>query len=101
MGTAPSPLKVIAIPNARDANIMDSVPITNIGPFAMCHSLANPTVAAMTAAAMGVLTPAPCVPATHSTWVPGDPANLIQQIPALTRNSCLMCSWAGMITITG
>ena len=101
MGTAPAPLQVIAIPNARDANVLDSVPITNIGPFGMCMSPANPMVGAATAAARGVLTPMPCVPATQSAWVPGDPTALIQGLPAVTRASCLICAWAGVIRITG
>ena len=101
MGVAPAPLKVIPIPNARDANVMDSVPFANIGPFGMCQSLANPMVAGATAAARGVLTPAPCMPATQSVWVPGDPTQMIQNLPALTRTSCLICNWGGVIRIVG
>lgn len=40
------------------ANIMDHVPFLNVSGFGMCNSIANPTVAAATAAALGVLTPA-------------------------------------------
>ncbi|MGD6467709.1 DUF4280 domain-containing protein, partial [Xanthomonas citri pv. citri] len=63
-GAAPSPMGVLPInrvmtSNQPAANIMDHIPIVNIRPFGVCSSLANPTVAAATAAAMGVLTPMP------------------------------------------
>jgi hypothetical protein len=66
-GTAPVPLKVLPIKrplaeNKPVACILDIIPFLNVGPFAMCTSLANPTVAAATAAALGVLTPMPCIP---------------------------------------
>ena len=63
-------------------------------------SIANPTVAAATAAALGVLTPMPCVPLTVAPWTVGAPAVLINNSPALTDDSQLMCSYAGVISIT-
>ncbi len=45
----------------------ENKPFVSIMPFAMCTSPANPTVAAATAAAMGVLTPMPCIPVTNSS----------------------------------
>ena len=58
-GMAPStfmvlPDKMILSENKPMANIMDNKPMVNIMPFGMCQSLANPTVAAATAAALGV-----------------------------------------------
>lgn len=82
------------------ANIMDYIPLVNIGTFGMCQSLANPTVAAATAAALGALTPMPCIPATASPWIPGASTMLIGKMPALDANCTLMCTWAGVITIT-
>lgn len=82
------------------ANIMDHIPIANIPPFTMCTSLANPTVAAATAAALGVLTPMPCVPLIPAPWVPGSPTVLINNMPALTNTCQCMCTWGGVITIT-
>lgn len=82
------------------ANIMDYIPLVNVTTFGMCSSLANPTVAAATAAALGVLTPMPCIPATASPWVPGAPTVLLGSMPALDANSTLMCTWAGVIKIT-
>jgi hypothetical protein len=103
-GAAPSSLVVLpdnrVLTSTPDANIMDNKPLVNIMPFGMCSSLANPTVAAATAAALGALTPMPCVPATPAPWVPGAPTVLIGSIPALDNNCKLMCLWGGVIQIT-
>jgi hypothetical protein len=103
MGMAPSSLVVLPINRVMtdevpDANIMDHIPLVNIMPFGMCMSPANPMVAAATAAAMGVLTPMPCIPATVSPWVPGAPTVLLGNMPTLDNTSTLMCMWAGVIT---
>jgi hypothetical protein len=102
-GVAPSSLVVLPTNKVMGmtpaANIMDNVPLLNIPPFGMCQSLANPTVAAATAAALGVLTPMPCVPATAAPWVPGCPTVLVGNMPALESNSKCMCSWGGVIQI--
>lgn len=82
------------------ASIMDQIPFLNIPPFGMCSSPANPAVAAATAAALGVLTPMPCVPAAAAPWTPGNPSVLIGGKPALTSDSKLMCIWGGVIQIT-
>lgn len=82
------------------ANIADSKPLVNIPPFGMCTSLANPTVAAATSAALGVLTPMPCVPATSAPWTPGAATTMIAGMPALTDASMCTCNWGGVITFT-
>lgn len=82
------------------ANIMDNIPMVNILPFAMCQSMANPTVAAATAAAMGVLTPMPCIPMTAAPWTPGVPTVMIANMPALDDGSKCLCSWGGSISIS-
>jgi hypothetical protein len=104
-GVAPSSLVVLPANRANSggppkANIMDNKPIVNIPPFGMCMSLANPTVAAATAAALGVLTPMPCIPMTTAPWVPGSPTVMVGGMPALNNTCQLMCNWAGVITIT-
>ncbi|MFG0585358.1 DUF4280 domain-containing protein [Pseudomonas sp. zjy_9] len=103
-GAAPSALNVL--PTNRTltggmpaANIMDYIPLVNIMPFGMCMSMANPTVAAATAAALGVLTPMPCIPATASPWIPGAPTTLLGNMPSLDSNCTLMCTWAGVIKV--
>jgi hypothetical protein len=103
-GVAPSTLVVLpenrTLTGTPAATIMDNKPIVNIPPFGMCSSLANPTVASATAAALGVLTPMPCVPVTAAPWVPGSPTVLIGNMPALNSDSKLMCNWGGVIQIS-
>ena len=102
-GVAPSVLSVLPInrvlASTPVANIMDSKPFLNVMPFGMCTSPSNPMVAAATAAALGVLTPMPCVPVTSAPWVPGVPTVLVGNMPALDMNSKLICAWGGMIQI--
>jgi hypothetical protein len=105
-GMAPSTLAVIpkGMPvNAGGplaANINDHLPIVNIPPFGMCITPTNPMVASATAAALGVLTPMPCIPVTSAPWVPGAPMTMINGAPALTNVSTCLCTWGGVITIT-
>ena len=60
----------------------------------------NPTVSSATSAAMGVLTPMPCVPVISSPWSPGSSQVKVGGIAALTDNSKCMCSYGGNISIT-
>ncbi len=82
------------------ATIMDYVPMKNILPFGMCISMANPQVIAATAAALGVLTPMPCIPVIPSPWMPGSPTTVIANKPTLNNTSKLICAWGGVIQIT-
>lgn len=101
-GVAPSTLiptpKPIMTSHMVAANIMDHVPIMNIPPFGMCNCPGNPMVAAATAAAMGVLTPMPCIPNTPAPWSPGAATVMLQNFPALDNISMLNCIWGGVIT---
>ncbi len=102
-GMAPSSLVVLPTNRVMTnfvpaANIMDHIPMVNIMPFGMCSCPANPVVASATAAAMGVLTPMPCVPNTPAPWVPGAPNVLLANFPALDNVSQLMCVYGGVIT---
>jgi len=104
-GMAPASLIVLPVNRTMAegppaANIMDHMPIVNIPTFGMCMSIANPVVAAATAAALGVLTPMPCIPVIPAPWAPGSPTVLIGGMPALNNTSMCMCTWAGVIQIT-
>ena len=104
-GMAPSVLNVLPAVRVTGsmpmATIMDQAPMVNIMPFGMCSSIANPTVAAATAAAMGVLTPQPCALIPAGAWIPVNPGVLIGGQPCLTRDSSLICgNGGGTIRIT-
>jgi len=95
-GVLAAPLKK---PHGRGqlaATIMDN----KFPSFGMCSCPANPSVAAATAAALGVLTPMPCVPATVAPWVPGCPTVLVGGKPLLNNSSKLMCAYGGIIQVT-
>ena len=104
-GLAPGVLNVLPqnrtlVSGVPAANLLDHIPLVNIAPFGMCQSLANPMVAAATAAALGVLVPMPCIPVTATPWIPGGaPTMLLGPMPALDANSTLMCNWGGLIKI--
>ena len=105
MGTTPVPIKVssqskVIAEGKPAATIQDSAPTTNVGPFGMCTSLANPAVASATSAAMGVLTPQPCMPVPTGTWIPTQTKVLIENKPCLTQDCKLMCAYAGQISVT-
>ncbi len=104
-GVAPSTLAVLPknrmlTSNQPAANIMDNIPMTNIMPFGMCNSPSNPQVAAATAAALGVLTPMPCVPVIPAPWAPGAATMMLSNQPALDDVSKLNCAYGGVISIT-
>lgn len=101
-GMAPSPLTIVGMrpmnQNMPMANIMDFAPMVNIKPFGMCKSMSNPQVAAATAAAMGVLTPMPCIPVITAPWNPAAQVKVCQ-LPALLDNGKCICAWGGQISV--
>ncbi|MBW2246203.1 MAG: DUF4280 domain-containing protein [Deltaproteobacteria bacterium] len=104
-GVAPASLVVlpanrVMVNNQPAANIMDHKPVVNIPTFGACTAPSNPAVIAATSAALGVPTPAPCVPVTAAPWVPGSPTVPIGNMPALNDTSTCMCTWGGAISIT-
>jgi len=82
------------------ANVMDMAPMVNIMPMGACTSLANPTVAAATAAALGVLTPQPCLPVPTGPWTELAPLTKIGGMGALVTGSTCNCAWSGVIMLT-
>lgn len=103
-GAAPSsivvtPVNRVTAEGKPMANIMDNKPMMNIPPFGMCMSLANPTTASLTAAALGVLTPGPCIPATSAPWMPGSATVLVANMPALNSTSKCICMYGGQISV--
>ncbi|WP_026344977.1 DUF4280 domain-containing protein [Novispirillum itersonii] len=103
-GAAPSALMVLPVNRVMTAmpvaNIMDNKPFLNILPFGVCTSMANPMVAAATAAALGVLTPMPCIPNTVAPWIPAQPMVLVGSMPIVDNGAMLTCLWGGMITVS-
>ena len=83
----------------KAAVITDIAPMVNIPSFGMCQSLANPTVAAATAAALGTLTPMPCVPATAAPWAPPAAQTVVGGIPGFTASARTVCMFGGSIGI--
>ena len=107
MAMPPMPVPLSVIPmgtpvsaGSPAANIQASAPMVNIPSFGMCGTPSNPQVAAATSAAMGVLTPMPCVPATSSPWTPGATQVTVNGQPALHSGCTATCMWGGVITIT-
>jgi hypothetical protein len=104
-GVAPSPLTVIPTGPPIQAGgqliakITDFVPTVNVAPFGMCSAPSNPAVIAATSAALGVFTPAPCIPATASPWAPGSPKVAVGGVPAVTSTCRLTCMWGGQISV--
>ena len=80
--------------------IFDIIPMVNIPPFGLCHSFLNPEVIALTAAALGVPTPAPCIPIVVDPWI--SPSNVVVDgMPILTEGSACECLWGGTIELIG
>jgi hypothetical protein len=104
-GVAPSalvvlPTNMVLAGSLPAASVQDTIPMTNIIPFGMCTTLTNPQVATATSAALGVLTPQPCIPVITGPWTPGASKVQIRGQPALHVGCTAMCTWGGVISIS-
>ncbi len=104
-GTAPAPLKVtsqtkVLADGKPSATIQDCQAGANIGPFGMCTTVTNPAVASATTAALGVLTPQPCMPVAAGTWIPTAPKIIVDGKPVLTSDCKMLCAYGGNISMT-
>ncbi|NUP12252.1 MAG: DUF4280 domain-containing protein [Polyangiaceae bacterium] len=97
--STPKPGSLLVL-GAAPAATIDQITPTNIPPFGMCKSQANPTVAAATAAAQGVLTPMPCTPTVVAPWAPPAVTPLTTMLPTATANSRCTCAFGGSISVT-
>ena len=105
MGSTPSVLSTIptgppVTAGAGAGTIQDFKPMANVPMFGPCKSLSFPATASATSAAMGALTPMPCVPLITAPWSPGASKVMVNNQPALTDSSTCMCNWGGTITIS-
>ena len=104
MGTAPAkltvlPTRTVYLAGQPQANISDHKTIVNLAPFGLCRSLAFPQTAAATAAALGTLTPTPCMHNTPMPWMGGKMDYLIKGQPALLKSCKCQCMWGGTISL--
>ena len=88
----------ITFGGAPALNINSVAPFTNVCPCGMCTSMANPAVAAATAAALGVLTPQPCIPSPAGIWMSTSSVT-VGGSPGLASDSTLVCAFGGTISI--
>lgn len=102
-GTTPCTLAVSDPTRALCGNlvvaIIQDITPANIPTFGMCQSIANPQVQTATSAAMGTLTPQPCVPAITGPWAPGSAEMKVNGTPVLTNSCKCQCMWQGMISV--
>ena len=104
MGTAPGTFTggctKVFVTKKPAGTVMDIAMGKNIAPFAMCMSMANPAVAAATAAAFGVLTPMPCTPNVAGPWAPGAVHVNLESKPALLQTDKAICAFGGTIMVS-
>ena len=97
------PVPIMVLPDKKVNSMLpvavksDHIPFLNILPFGMCSNPANPMVIAATAAAMGVLTPVPCIPCTVQDWTGACGKVKIKGKEVINMDSRLQCLYGGSI----
>lgn len=104
MGSSPArltvlPSRTVFLAGQPQANISDHKSMVNLAPFGVCRSLAFPPTASATAAALGTLTPMPCIHNTPAPWFVGKMDTLIKGQPALLQSCKCQCMWGGTISL--
>ena len=102
-GNAPTPIMVLPDKKVNSMTPVavksDHIPLVNILPFGMCSNPANPMVIAATAAALGMLTPVPCIPCTAQDWSQPCRKVKIHGKEAINMDSKLQCLYGGNIKV--
>ncbi|MGV3344541.1 DUF4280 domain-containing protein [Enterobacteriaceae bacterium LUAb1] len=93
------PLSRVNIGGKPAATIMSHAPFVNIPSFGLCMSELNPEVILATALALGVPTPAPCVPVVAEPWIPERPNITVGGLDILVKPSRVFCAWEGIISV--
>lgn len=72
----------VLIHEKKRANIADFIPMVNIGSFVTCK-----------------VTQAPCIPVIVTPWINGNMNIILDNMPALTKDSFVICSCGGIVSI--
>lgn len=104
MGSSPAkltvlPSRTVFLAGQPMANISDHISMVNLAPFGLCRSLTFPQTASATAAALGTLTPTPCIHNTPLPWDGGKTDYLVKGQPALLKSCTCQCMWGGTISL--
>jgi hypothetical protein len=93
-GAAPSTFAAsgVEVTASAPVGVVTDVAPSNVPPFGLCSSAANPQVASANS-------PQPCVPVL-SPWTPGSTRVTIGGVPALDDSSQCSCAWGGVITVS-
>lgn len=99
-GMSPCPFQAISastVLSKTPVGTIQDTSLASIATFGMCSSLSNPSVSAATTAALGVLTPMPCLPLISGSWFPPQKI-LVKGSPILTSDSKCICAYGGNIS---